>query len=244
MANERIKLSIGGKEYDFDEEKICSLIEGFCLFDLSYGNYDGIEPESFDVYQDSETVQQEIKKSKNPKDKRKVLAKDAIKLAFQIRARFSDKHVRAYFDEDIKRKVRSALGVLKNKENTQDRVKQMENLLGLFCDEDRKFKYRYLLGTNITKMLHRYAPERIPILDNLCMKHHYKITPGTLDDSLKLIKNIWDDVRKADKTLTKISEKLKSKDISLSKLRIFDIILWTLYRSKTIQRVPENEILK
>lgn len=211
-------------------EETVDLVKSFCLFDLSYGNYDKIEVKEFNIKNEKpEGASEDDKKN------------DAIKLSRGIGTRFPDESVR----KELKKKIREIQEALKDLLKLEELIKVDEKSWKNYKEiMERLFKAMNVKGlrpTSITKILHRFAPEMIPILDNESMPSNYdNKKPDNMELALELINGVRKDISEnpwRGEGLSKVQKGLKDAEgIQLSKLRIFDILLWAMYREDKLNK--------
>lgn len=194
-----MKLIVNEEQKDLSVERATKLVSDFCLFDGSYKNYDC---------------------RNDPKD-----LEEALKLAYQIRARSPEKSSKL-------------LGRLKEKVKWEDinelKTKKIHNIENF--EKTRKLFGREVIGMGASfksKIFHRCLPELIPIIDNECILQTYRRKQNTVE----CIEQIAKDVRQSQKFLEEVQVKLKKKGIKeLSILRIFDIIIWAFYKQRSLKK--------
>jgi len=200
------RLVINGKTYLRSLDKAYCLVVGFCLFDYSYEQYDLVaraQTGSFDP----------------------VLA---VQLARAIRGRTRWLDNQGLIDvlssDAIKRHVATLSELeLDSRDNTVwPRIRS--SLESLFAIAE---KTRGIGPVFLTKALHPFCSNAMPILDNLFIPHNY---PGTRA-GISQVEAIRNDLMASGDTLRRLQARLGATAIWLSRVRIFDMILWAKYRS-------------
>jgi len=91
------------------------------------------------------------------------------------------------------------------------------------CKDDHKVRIGI---TGFTKLIHRFNPENIPLIDTTVAYLYTDKKQTDDDEKIKVLELIMNDFEKNKKALKKLGECLKNKGINLTPLRIFDILLW------------------
>lgn len=80
--------------------------------------------------------------------------------------------------------------------------------------------------TNFTKIVHRLSKGNFPLIDSTITKLYRDGKDTSGERKIKVLEQILDDFEKRKEQLEKLKQCLKEEQISLTALRIFDILLW------------------
>lgn len=202
------RLVINGQTYMRSLDKAYWLVAGFCLFDLSYEQYDLVaraETASFDP-------------------------ETAVRLARAIRGRGpldNQSLIDIFASHDIKRHVSTLkeLELDSSDDTVWPRIRRA--LESLFAIAEGTWGISHVL---LTKALHPFCSKTMPLLDNLVIPCNYPETRAGISQ-VEVIRN---DLMTSGDALRKLQSRLRATGIRLSRIRIFDMILWARYRSDTL----------
>lgn len=183
---------------------------GFCLFDGSYPAYDK-PPQGLSV------PYAEIRaRTPRPKDE---LQQDLDNL------------------EDYVRQVQHQLSHIKEPLDKLTEQQWLDCRSQLVELVERLVQIRGISVSVATKILHRHFPQLMPIVDELCVKvrHGYKGKIGEILDSIR--RDMVLSQSAIDEALSFLLGRLET--VSLTRVRVFDIFLWTIMNAdnKKIRRV-------
>jgi len=94
-------------------------------------------------------------------------------------------------------------------------------------------KIKGVSSSFLTKTLHPYARPFLPILDQQAVQAAYGRRPAT-----EYVHKVRRDMRNSSELLTKLQEHLLERGVDLSRVRIFDILLWTRWRHQELGMLP------
>lgn len=199
---------INGQTHMRSLDKAYWLVIGFCLFDLSYEQYDLVaraETASFDP-------------------------ETAVRLARAIRGRGpldNQSLVDIFASDDIKRHVSTLKELeLDSRDDTVwPRIRRA--LESLFAIAEGTWGISHVL---LTKALHPFCSKAMPILDNAMIPHNY---PKAMS-AISQVEAIRNDLMASSDALRRLEARLEATGIRLSRVRIFDMILWAKYRSNVL----------
>lgn len=208
-------LSIAGHSQPMDLLRATDLVLDFCLFYRSYENYDRSEPAEFDA---QEAVDLAYQVGARSPVKKQVLVQNLTTMATNISKLLAD--VSKYSLDEVDD---SSWEMMRPK---------VEELLSYSVDGSPS-KVKGMSRSFLTKALHPYARGFLPILDDRAVPDAYgKRRPAEYVDMVRR------DMRNSRELLTNLQEQLRDRGVRLSRVRIFDILLWTRWR----QRQPELDI--
>lgn len=205
-------LSVAGRSRAVDLVRTTDLLLDFCLFYRSHENYDLSEPGEFD-------------------------AQEAVDLAYRVGARSSIAK-EALVHSLITKGINIPKLLARVSKYTLDEVDdskwetirpKVEELLS-YCREGSPSKVRGMRLSFLTKTLHPYVRRFLPILDELAVQGAYGIGP-TAAEYVDMVRM---DMRNSRDLLRNLQEQLRNKGVCLSRVRIFDILLWTLWRAQEL----------
>jgi hypothetical protein len=209
-------LSIAGRSQPVDLLRATDLVLDFCLFDRSYENYDLSETAEFDA---QEAVDLAYRVGGRSPVKKQVLVQNLTRMAPNISKLLAD--VSKYSLDEV------------DDSNWEMMRPKVEELLSYSTDGSPS-KVKGMSRSFLTKALHPYARRFLPILDQLAVPAPYG--PGRA--AAEYVDMVRRDMRNSRELLTNLQEHLRDRGVHLSRVRIFDILLWTLWR----QRQPELDI--
>lgn len=203
------RLVINGQTYMRSVDEAYWLVVGFCLFDYSYEQYDLVaRPKT--VSYDPET---------------------AVQLARAIRGRTRWLTTQELTDVLARDDIRHHVSTLKELElDSKDdavwsRIRATLELLFAIAEKTRGISHVLL-----TKALHPFCSKAMPILDNLVIPYSYPETRGGISQ----VEAIRNDLIASGDALRILAARLGESGIWLSRVRIFDMILWARYRRDAV----------
>lgn len=199
------RLVINGRTYLRSLDKAYCLVVGFCLFDYSYEQYDLVARAQTGSFDPALAVQ--------------------LARAIRWQGRLDNRTLIHILESgDIKRHV-STLKELEL-DSTDNAVwpRIRSSLESLFAIAE---KTRGIGPVFITKALHPFWPKAIPILDNKMIPHNYRGTK----EAISQVEAVRNDLMASGDALRRLEVRLAGMGICLSRVRIFDMILWAKHRS-------------
>lgn len=203
------RLLINGETYLRSLDKAYWLVVGFCLFDRSYEQYDLVGQAQKGAY-DPET---------------------AVQLARAIRGRTRWLTTQELTDVLAGDGIRHHVSTLKDLEldSKDDAVwsRIRATLESLFAIAEKTRGISHVL---LTKALHPFCSKAMPILDNLVIPYTYPETRGGISQ----VEAIRNDLIASRDALRTLAARLGESGIWLSRVRIFDMILWARHRRDAV----------
>lgn len=203
------RLIVNGQTYMRSQDKAYWLVVGFCLFDLSYEQYDlaaRARATSFDPA-------------------------TAVQLARAIRGRTRWLTTQELTNVLARDDIRHHVSMLKELElDSKDGAvwsRIRGTLESLFAIAEKTRGISYIL---LTKALHPFCSKAMPILDNLVIPYSYPETRGGISQ----VEAIRNDLIASGDALRILAARLGESGIWLSRVRIFDMILWARYRRDAV----------
>jgi len=192
------------------------LVLDFCFFDRSYENYDLFETAEFDAL---EAVDLAYRVGGRSPIKKRVLVQNLSTMVTNISKLLADvsKYSLDEVDDPSWEMIRP----------------KVEDLLSYSTDGSPS-KVKGMSRSFLTKALHPYARRFLPILDELAVQGAY----GRGLAAAEYADRVRRDMRNSRELLTNLQEQLRDRGVHLSRVRIFDILLWTLWRREELGISP------
>lgn len=134
-------------------------------------------------------------------------------------------------------------------DNLDDFLRLDADKRNVFIKEFNDKAIKELLGKGIglskaTKILHTFHPEIVPMIDNPLQELYMeRINSKWIVGEPEIFIDYYDNLDEANnlQNLTAISEMLSKNNLSLTKVRIFDIFWWSYLKSKNLNLRLEKE---
>jgi hypothetical protein len=134
-------------------------------------------------------------------------------------------------------------------DNLDDFLRLDADKRNVFIKEFSDKAIKELLGKGIglskaTKILHTFHPEIVPIIDNPLQElYKEKINSKWIVGEPEIFIDYYDNLNEGNnlQNLTTISKMLSKNNLSLTKVRIFDIFWWSYLKSKNLNLRLEKE---
>lgn len=134
-------------------------------------------------------------------------------------------------------------------DNLDDFLRLDADKRNVFIKEFNDKAIKELLGKGIglskaTKILHTFHPEIVPMIDNPLQELYMeKINSKWIVGEPEIFVDYYDNLNEANnlQNLTAISKMLSKNNLSLTKVRIFDIFWWSYLKSKNLNLRLEKE---
>jgi len=192
------------------------LVLDFCLFDRSYENYDLFETAEFDAL---EAVDLAYRVGGRSPIKKQVLVQNLSTMATNISKLLADLSKYSLDEVDDSKW-----------ETMRPKVEELFS----YSKDERASKIKGISSSFLTKALHPYARQFLPILDNMAVPAAYGRELGAAE----YVDMVRRDMGNSSELLTNLQEQLRDRGVHLSRVRIFDILLWTLWRREELGIPP------
>lgn len=210
-----MNLSIAGRSQPVDPLRATGLVLDFCLFYRSYENYDLFETSEFDAM---EAVDLAYRVGGRSSIKKQILVQNLSTMVTNISKLLAD--VSKYSLDEVD-------------DSKWETMRPKVEELFRYSRDKSPSKIKGVSSSFLSKALHPYARQFLPILDNMAVPDAY----GTQRPA-EYIDMVRKDMRNSLEFLMSLQEQLRDRGVRLSRVRIFDILLWTRWR----QRQPELDI--
>jgi len=202
-----------------DLPRATDLVLDFCLFDRSYEKYDKCDRSKTVVFDAQEAVGLAYQVGARSPIKKQVLVKNLTRVATNISKLLADLSKYSLDEVDDSR--------------WETMRPKVEELLS-YSTEGSPSKVKGMGRSFLTKALHPYARRFLPILDELAVQGAY----GRGLAAAEYVDMVRKDMRNSRELLTNLREQLRDRGVHLSRVRIFDILLWTLWRRQELGIPP------